>query len=86
MKDSEKLRTAATRLRTLAGELDDKPAELKRTYPYQKYWKGPAADTFNTALEGGIKDLGSLATDLEAYAKRLDEKATKLDEEEKKPK
>ncbi|MFI6320581.1 WXG100 family type VII secretion target [Nonomuraea sp. NPDC050556] len=86
MKDSEKLRTAATRLRTLAGELDDKPADLRRAYPYQKFWKGPAADDFNKALEGGIKDLGSLATDLENYAKRLEEKATKLDEEEKKPK
>ncbi|WP_084963685.1 WXG100 family type VII secretion target [Thermoactinospora rubra] len=86
MKDSERLRLAAGRLRDLADKLDDQPAAIKRDYPYQTHWKGPAADTFNTALETGIKDLAALATDLQEYAKKLETKAGQLDAEEKKPK
>ncbi len=83
MKDSERLRQAASRLRTIASQLDDKPQQVKKEFPYQKYWKGPAADTFNQGLENGLKELRALAGDMEEYARRLEDKATALDKEEK---
>jgi uncharacterized protein YukE len=83
MKDSERLRRAASKLRTIAGRLDDKPLQVKRDFPYQKYWKGPAADTFNEGLEKGLKELRALAGDIDDYARRLEEKAAALDREEK---
>lgn len=84
MKDSQKLREAAGKLRVKALVLGDEVNQVKRDYPYQRHWKGPAADTFNDTLETAAKDLSRLSDDLEEYARRLESKAAELEAEEKK--
>jgi len=83
MQESERLREAATKLRNIASKLDDKPEQVKRDYPRDKYWKGPAADTFYQTLDNGLKQLRDLAGDMNEYARRLEEKAAALDKEAK---
>lgn len=64
--------------------MDDEVSQIRRDYPYERYWKGPAAADFNEALQTAEKDLSRLIDDLEDYARRLERKAAELETEEQK--
>ncbi|GAA3684872.1 hypothetical protein GCM10022224_056990 [Nonomuraea antimicrobica] len=83
MKDSEKLRQAAAALRAIPGHLVRPVNGVRMTFPFQQYWKGPAATEFHKVLMGATKDLTALGDDIEAYARKLDNKARELEAEEK---
>lgn len=85
MKDADKLREAARKLRAIAPELTDPARQITRSYPADRDWKGPAADEFNTELGTAIKALTTLTGDIEDYAIRLDTKAKELDAKAKRP-
>lgn len=90
MSSPEALRAKARTLREAAGSMTQKaaalvsePTQVRSHYPSGAggVWVGPAADAFHDQLDTAITNLGTVESDVSAYAGRCRERARQLDHE-----
>lgn len=72
-------RAAATEIRRQAADLGRTVPALQQKYPIATIWKGPAADTFTTAVTSAQHAVAQASGEAQTYAAHLERTAVRLE-------